>query len=119
MKTWLFFMTLFLAPFWAFGKEKAKDQVETDEGKWEVPEHQLPICYFLGEVDPSTQVVHNSCGVLHVTALPFDHQGPFYLPGESQKKGNLIDDELIKELNRLGILNKAGVEGGDLCGTRH
>ena len=40
-------MTLLLAPFWAFGKEKSTDQAETEKGEQEAPEWKLPICYVL------------------------------------------------------------------------
>ena len=116
MKTWFFFMTLLLAPFWAFGKEKSTDQAETDtetnKGVWEVPEFQFPRCYFfMDEVGSIFWIAtEGSCE----NVISISSEGSTVLPLDQKS-----DDEFINHLDQLGILNRLGAEGGHLCGTRH
>ena len=115
-------MTLLLAPFWTFGKEKSKDQAETEKDEWIVPE--LPICYFLSATD--LRFISRPCETWSDTSseeliiLPLNNEDSFYLSDELQQKNDFVDDdEFINHLNQLGILNRLDIEGNQVCGTRH
>ena len=125
MKTWFLFMTLFLAPFWTFGKEKSEDQAEIDKGEEKVPgwgTETLVIEVVGGEVkflSPLTKEEYRlaldpSSGELVV--LPLNDEDSFYLPDELEQNNNAIDDdEFINYLNRLGVLNKAKIDINQPC----
>ncbi len=118
-------MTLLLAPFWTFGKEKSKDQAKIEKDEQKAPELQLPICYFASEVVPESwpTFVKERCRIVLNTLsgelifLPYNDEDPFY-PDELQQKNNAIgDDEFINHLDQLGILNRAGAAGVQICGN--
>ncbi len=101
-------MTLLLAPFWAFGKEKSTDQAETEKGEQEAPEWKLPICYVLdrdNQIVPMVVLREGQCwGNLFIP------EGSNILP--LNKKD---DDAFVNHLNQLGILNRSKIESVETC----
>ena len=120
MKTWFFFMTLLLAPFWTFGKEKSKDQAETEKDEQKVPELQLPTCYFEVEVEPEswTYIAERPCANFHpveITILPLSYYESLFSDELQQQNDVIGDEEFINHLNQLGILKRMDSSTSALC----
>ena len=106
MKTWLFFMTLLLTPFWTFGKEKSKDNAEKDKLPFQT-------CQYLILIHPEFfSFTKKPCDYFDNEMIPFEMIEQYSWPNDN------ANNMFINYLQEIGVLSHGKILGNDLC-NRH